>query len=366
MTSRTFRFSQICLFSILLLIQFTLAASAQNASNDSSAATTTPVNFSSVTTPEVGSIGSLAADSENDIWATAVLESMSLHFNGSTWGKVPMAKASRVNKVAVVSSNNVWAVGQQTDKLSQIQHFNGGLWEVISSPHFTAGENLNSLKAISANSIFAVGSVGGVTHRTPLVEHFNGSTWSVVPVPKIVGGELFDIAIISPTDIWAVGDTLGSSTGFPALAMHFNGVQWSRVPTPVLGGLFGITALSTNNVWAVGAQNQGPIIEHWNGIGWKLVPSPKISNLAFLNSISAISATDIWAGGCNQCSDAGGAPLVEHWNGTTWTVNPIPLVDHGVAVNTVLTFPSKHIFVGGFAFNVFQAATVVLEGKETQ
>jgi len=82
--------------------------------------------------------GSLSADKETDIWASSVTNSVSLHFNGTSWVRVPMAKASRVNKVAVLSSSNVWAVGQQTnDKFSQIQHFNGTVWSVVSSPHFT-------------------------------------------------------------------------------------------------------------------------------------------------------------------------------------------------------------------------------------
>jgi hypothetical protein len=49
--------------------------------------------------------------------------------------------------------------GEQTNaKFSQIQHFNGTAWSVVSSPHFADGESLNSLKAISASNIFAVGA----------------------------------------------------------------------------------------------------------------------------------------------------------------------------------------------------------------
>src|SRR5262249_45145441 len=157
-------------------------------------------------------------DSEDDIWA-ASFDSGALHFNGSTWGEVPMAKASRVNKLAFLSSTNIWAVGQSlTAKFSQIQHFNGSVWSVVASPHFAAGEQLNSIKAVSAHSIFAVGgSFDSTGNRTPLVEHFNGTRWSIVSMPHILGGELSDIAIISPSDIWAVG---GTSSG--GLIMHFN------------------------------------------------------------------------------------------------------------------------------------------------
>ena len=173
-------FSQCLALTTLLLLQLTLVAQGQELPSDRAVATAS-VTFEFVTTRDIGAIGSLAADSETDIWA-ASFDSAALHFNGSTWGEVPMAKASRVNKLAVLSSTNIWAVGQSmTAKLSQIQHFNGSVWSVVASPHFAAGEELNSIKAVSAHNIFAVGgSFDGLGNRTPLVEHFNGTGWSVV------------------------------------------------------------------------------------------------------------------------------------------------------------------------------------------
>src|SRR5215813_9462091 len=127
--------SQWSLFAAVLFN--TLAASAQDLSNQSIASTAAPVIFNFVTTPDIGSVGSLSADTENDISATSLTNSVALHFNGSTWTKVAMAKASRVNEVAVVSPTNVWAVGQQMNaKFSQIQHFNGSAW--ISSRRHSA------------------------------------------------------------------------------------------------------------------------------------------------------------------------------------------------------------------------------------
>jgi hypothetical protein len=69
--------------------------------------------------------------------------------------------------------------------------------------------------------------------------------------------------------------------------------------------LFGATALSSNNVWAVGASNnQGnTLILHWNGSSWSAVPSPNAQCQYYsctynsLANISAISASDVWAGG---------------------------------------------------------------------
>ena len=357
--------SQWSLFAAVLFN--TLAASAQDLSNQSIASTTAPVIFNFVTTPDIGSVGSLSADTENDIWATSLTNSVALHFNGSTWTKVAMAKASRVNKVAVVSPTNVWAVGQQMNaKFSQIQHFNGSAWSVLSSPHFTNEESLNSLKAFAPNNIFAVGaSLDSLNNRTPLLEHFDGTKWSALSVPHITGGELTDIAIVSPLDIWAVGAVAGARPA--ALTLHFNGQQWTRVSAPA-ASLLAVTALATNNVWAAGVQTgASTVIEHWDGRAWKIVTSPNTGTLSVLNSISAISPTDIWAAGCNNCGDVGGgAPaLIEHWDGTSWSINPAPVQFGGLLANTVLTFPvTKHIFVGGFTFASFGASSVIMKGVE--
>ena len=358
--------SQWALFVAVSLLQ-TLTPRAQDASHLNIAATTAPVIFNFVSTPDIGSVGSLAADSENDIWAASLTNSVALRFNGSSWVRVPMAKASRVAKLAVLSPTNVWAVGQQTNaKFSQIQHFNGTSWSVVSSPHFTNGETLNSLKAVSANNIFAVGTaLDSLNNRTPLIEHFNGTSWSVVSVPRITAAELTDLAIVSASDIWAVGAVNGATPA--ALTMHFNGQQWSRVSAPA-AALLAVTALANNNVWAAGAQlGRSTVIEHWDGTSWKIVSSPNTGTSSALNSISAISPTDIWAAGCSSCGDVGGsAPaLVEHWNGSTWSVNPTPVQFSGVSANTVLAFPaSKHIFVGGFSFGSLGPSSVILKGAE--
>jgi hypothetical protein len=356
-------FSQCCVLATLLLLQLTLVAHGQELPSDS-AARTTSVTFEFVTTRDIGAIGSLSADSESDIWAASLTNSTALHFNGTTWAEVAMAKAGRVNKLAVLSPTNVWAVGQRaTGRLSEIQHFNGSIWTVITSPHFGTGEELNSIKALSATNIYAVGdSFDSTGSRIPLVEHFNGTMWSIVPLPRTVGGELFDLALITPLDIWAVGGT-NSGAG---LILHFNGAQWSQVSAPP-AGLFAVTALAANNVWAVGRQlTASTVIEHWNGAKWSVVSSPNTGATAVLNSVSAVSPNDVWAAGCEVCADTGGgAPaLIEHWNGTAWTLAPSPVELGGVAANAVLAFPTGHIFVGGFGAAPFGPVTAIMEGKE--
>src|SRR5438270_10551838 len=74
--------------------------------------------------------------------------------------------------------------------------------------------------------------------------------------------------------------------------------------------LYGVAALSSTDVWAVGDLNTGVIptvtgrrtlVEHNVGAGFQVVPSPNPTwaglDLASLPGVAAVSSTDVWAGG---------------------------------------------------------------------
>jgi hypothetical protein len=305
--------------------------------------------FHVVTTPDIGSILSMSADAEDNIWAVGIGGTSqtlkSLHFDGTRWSAVPMIPG-QFRGVTVVSPTNVWAVGQAPNGTSsRIEHFDGLKWAVFPSPHF-ASENLNAIHAIAANNIYAVGSFRNSTSQTrhPLIEHFDGAHWTVVPTTGIAAGltlDLLGLAVVSPADIWAVGFANG------ALAMHFDGVQWKRVTVPVSAALSGVAAVSSHDVWAVGRALSGPVIAHWDGISWHLVPSPPVPQ-GGLEGIAAISTVDVWATGCTFCGDSGGAPaLIEHWDGTKWAISQAPTIGGGANGAAVVAFPSGSVFIGG-------------------
>src|SRR2546423_13698011 len=81
--------------------------------------------------------------------------------------------------------------------------------------------------------------------------------YDVVPSPNGTGhNDIFNLSALSPSDIWAVGVQTNSSGYDRTLAEHWNGSTWSIVPTPNPGSshndLNAVSAVSTNNVWAVG------------------------------------------------------------------------------------------------------------------
>jgi hypothetical protein len=70
------------------------------------------------------------------------------------------------------------------------------------------------------------------------------------------------ITAISANDIWAVGFVKTSTGGFATLTEHWDGTSWKIInssnPGNAPNGLFGVTALSDGTAAAVGfQQNQG-------------------------------------------------------------------------------------------------------------
>src|SRR5205085_2227993 len=122
---------------------------------------------------------------------------------------------------------------------------------------------------------------------------------------------------ISSNDAWAVGEYyLGSEQ---TLMEHWDGVQWSIVSSPNPPGshgtiLYGVSAISSNDVWAVGDYGGDnyltlTLIEHWDGVQWSIIPSPNAglnpNNTNELYDVSAISSNDVWAVGYFCCGSDG-------------------------------------------------------------
>jgi hypothetical protein len=190
--------------------------------------------------------------------------------------------------------------------------------------------SLNSIVAISANDIWAAGDsqIGNGNYQT-LIEHWDGTQWNIIASPNVGSSSfsnyLYGIAAVSSNNVYAVGMYM-TDPGYTrqTLIEHWNGMQWSVIASPNVGtiasGLQGVSVVSANNIWAVGfyhAQSAGQtvgqtLVEHWDGSQWNVVSSPNVgSGTNELSAIKAISAKNIWA--------VGGS-LIEHWNGTQWSV----------------------------------------------
>jgi hypothetical protein len=259
-----------------------------------------------------------------------------VHFNGTSWTVVPtptVMQPASLAGVAAVAGKDVWTVGHQSVPGSKkkdppkeeplIEHWDGTSWSVVSSPNLPQGGSLSGVTAISTNDVWAVGNVldSSGAAVAALVEHWDGTIWSVISSPAFnVSPSVGRISADASNDVWAVGGI--------GLILHFDGSSWSRtvLPPARYGGpaLFGVAALSPSNVWAVGMVRPSaafewmPLVEHWDGTNWSIVSSPDPNrNIGYnLQGIAAISASDIWAAGTVG---------IENWNGTSWSlVSPVP------------------------------------------
>lgn len=265
-----------------------------------------------------------------------------------TWSVVASANGNQTRNllsgISVIDSNDIWAVGTTSNgtnvKNTLTERWNGSQWSAIPSPNPDADQygsrnELFGVAASSSSDVWAVGVQAGrlTGNQRTLALHWDGASWLNVEGPNVANSQsrLNGITVLSSTDAWAVGAYTGAATNYneQALVGRWNGSFWAPVSTPMVGEqsqLYGVTAISPNNVWAVGqtydSAGQKPLVMRWNGTNWSLVTVPKelVSNVGTgLFSISAISANDIWAVGT-----LGNSNLTLRYNGTTWTVVPSP------------------------------------------
>ncbi|MHB8600247.1 MAG: hypothetical protein ACYDER_25980 [Ktedonobacteraceae bacterium] len=313
----------------------------------------------------INNLGAVAATSSNDAWAvgsfsnshliTSAAKAFIEHWNGSAWSVLQSPTTpldgSDLSGVAAISPTNAWAVGNayssnDNELQTLIEHWNGASWAIVKSPSPTNGAQLFALTALSATDMWAVGIYGNNLGRTlnahTLIEHWNGTAWMVIQSPNSGSGlnYLESITAVSANDIWAAGFSTGDQTVLgmeETLIEHWNGTSWKVVQSVSPGSngntLSAITAISANDVWAVGNTDNGSpgtdnaLIEHWNGTSWSTVQSQNPGKES--NDLSAIvsrSPHDVWAVGSfnSVYSNQQAQPLIEHWNGASWSTVTSP------------------------------------------
>lgn len=302
--------------------------------------------------------------------------------NAASWTIVPSANkanftVNELKAVATVSPTNVWAVGSFYNSNSGTyqtltEQWNGSSWKVVNSPLAPSSSDnyLIGLKVISQNDIWAVGyykDMNQTVSRT-LTEHWNGTRWSFVPSPNKGTGsnQLLAVSASSSNDVWAVGNFYNTNSGtYQTLTEHWNGSNWKVVYSPLAASssdnyLTAVSAVASNNVWAVGyaftisGRPSRTLIEHWTGSGWSVVTSPnKGTDNNQLLSVSSVSASDIWAVGFYVTSSGGvstAKTLTQHWNGRSWSVVASPNASSSInQLKGVIALSSNNVWAVGYS-----------------
>jgi len=309
-----------------------------------------------VSAPNPGSaqnvLQAVAADAANDAWAVGSSsnspysgedqKTLIEHWNGFAWSAVKGHNAELDNSgligVVALAPDDVWAVGstfRHNSSQPLIEHWNGNAWAIVNGPA-PVNSSLYSIAAVSANDIWAVGGYGNSSTQRTLIEHWDGRSWKAVQAPNVGSGFNFltHLAAISANDVWAVGFYAGGQAMLNnqnVLIEHWNGTAWSIVssPAPVNSSLYGIAAVSPDDIWAVGSLSTNsvgePLIEHWNGSSWSIAASPSstIEGIT-LNAVAVRSADDVWVIGATTGTQP--QTLIEHWDGHSWETVSSPNV----------------------------------------
>jgi hypothetical protein len=320
--------------------------------------------WSIASTPNTGIgdnvLNSVSGSASTDVWEagyyTFGIEKRTLveHWNGSEWSIVPSPNTDKrinvLNGMAAISPSNVWAVGSATsgglDQTTLILQWDGTAWNIIPSPSpGTAG--LNTLYAIAANSANDVWAVGSFTNNgqfaQTLIERWDGTSWQVIPSANMPGtnNELYGVVALSSNDVWAVGYWGNAASGFSTLIEHWDGSTWNVISSPNPQGdnfLSAVSASGANDIWAVG-RSRDPftfqtrtLVEHWDGNSWSEVFGFGVEPSSAAYGVAAVSPGDAWSVG-----DGGGLALIGHWDGSTWSVFPSPTVTGRLLATIAIT-----------------------------
>jgi hypothetical protein len=312
---------------------------------------------------ESDNLTGVAIVSRSDVWAVGTGRTRVEHWDGKRWRIVPSPGITKTDyendlfAVAAVSDTDVWAVGSYLyyprprggvypthGGRPLIEHWDGRTWQF--TPNAPIFGSLESIAVVSADNVWAVGSQlripgdGSGEYLVPLIEHWDGRSWHLVPSkPGPRDRELDGVAAVSARDVWAVGRQRRT-----VLTEHSARAGWHAFPWRAgqQGGraLNGVVVLTRDDIWAVGVvipqldsvfadtaieehwfgeAHSDFMIAHWNGRKWSAVPGlPKIKGERWLNAVSAVTNTDVWAvGGASTPALATGPaaswPLIEHY-----------------------------------------------------
>lgn len=202
-----------------------------------------------------------------------------------------------LNGLAMVSSNNGWAVGNA----GTIEHYDGSSWSLIASGTSTDlfGVSFGPPSSPDPNSGIAVGGSGA----SAVALFWTGFSWfqAMTGLSSPDAKKLASVFAVSSTDAWAVDSVSGAFWHWSGVAGLGGG--WNEASLAA-GGLNSVFMVSATEGWAVGA---GGIIYHYTGGGWSLFSTVGTT----LNSVFMVDQNEGWTVG------DGGA--VFHYSGGAWS-----------------------------------------------
>ncbi len=251
-----------------------------------------------------------AAISSTQVWSVgyaedfASLKSTTLveRWDGSAWTILPSPDPggsnlpNRLSAVATAGPNDAWAVGAAGyPERGLILRWRRNRWRPVANG---CGVPLNGVDVVSSSDVWAVGE--------DTTCHFDGAGWSVIPSPQPrppyseIAYVLQDVSSVASDDVWATGYRVidfGEYLVDASIVEHWDGTAWTLTTAVPGQSLNAVESLGTDDVWVVGTDGTQSVVAHFDGTGWNLIPSPTPGNSGSLADIEAESADHVWAVG---------------------------------------------------------------------
>ncbi|HSJ50360.1 MAG TPA: hypothetical protein VLA90_03615, partial [Actinomycetota bacterium] len=240
-------------------------------------------------------------------------------WDGVAWtaeeGPSPGSQFNELRGVDASGPNDVWAVGRKASGFGDrplVLHFDGSEWLEVAPPDEITG-SLNGVAAFSPSEVWAVGSVGdpAAMLEESLVLHWDGTEWTEVDPGRAVGqarSALLDVGGLGPTDLWAAGYRRNTP-----LLIHFDGLTWTRTDSNSRGPTNAIRPVSGTDVWAVGV----PLLRY-DGAEWTEEDAIRAEEELF--GVAAVSPEDVWAVGHRRVGEGERTrSTVLRFDGAAWS-----------------------------------------------
>ncbi|MHB8894275.1 MAG: WD40/YVTN/BNR-like repeat-containing protein [Candidatus Geothermincolia bacterium] len=263
-------------------------------------------------------VNDICAVSASRVWAApGEATPLIMYYNGTEWlVQVMPEEHMGLNSIDAIDANHVWAVGG----LGYIFFYNGSAWVRQFAPQ---SYNINHVSASAAGKIWAVGSNGYIIRS-------NGSTWTEDPKSGVLTtNSLEGVCALDSSHAWAVG---ASGT-----ILFYNGTTWSKQTSGTTMQLNDVYAADATHVWAVG---QDGTTVFFNGTSWSTVDTGSDYEMLAVNGTDA---SHVWS--------AGSSGEVFFYNGSVWNRQATGCTH---ALRGISAYDSNHVFASGFKGTVLR------------
>jgi hypothetical protein len=94
---------------------------------------------------------------------------------------------------------------------------------------------------------------------------------------------------------------------------HWDGNEWSSQADETIPRLLDVRGTASDNVWAVGADEDSGVILHWDGTDWAV--DSRVEHIP--TAVWSIDADDVWVAVADYSSVEGNGYFL-HWDGRMW------------------------------------------------